>query len=281
MTVSSTQSYVEYNGDGTTTSFTIPFYFLLNSDISAMVQDASGNVSEIVNGTDFSVTGAGDSGGGTLTANSIYPSGSTILIYRNPPVTQETKYYENGKFPATSHEAALDKLTMLIQEYGWKFDSLTLQKPSIFANYYDANGNRIANLGDPKDGGDAVNKNYADAISDEGRTYTDSQIQAEATARKEADTAEANARAEADANIQKQLTGNVPLEASAFSVISWHKQTVDNSVTIPDYMNAWSFGPAITVTPGQQVTIPEHSFWTIANGQQVNNSGANVDYGEL
>lgn len=281
MTVSSTQSYVEYNGDGTTTSFTIPFYFLLNSDISAMVQDANGNLSDLVNGTDFSVTGAGDSGGGTLTANSSYPTGSTILIYRNPPATQETKYYENGKFPAASHEAALDKLTMLIQEYGWRFDSLTLRKPSIFANYFDAKGNRISSLGSPVSDGDAVNKTYADSIRDAGLSYTDAQVQAEATARKEADIAEANARSEADANIQEQLTGNVPLEASAFSVISWHKQTVDNSVTIPDYMNAWSFGPDISISPGQQVTIPEHSFWTISNGQQVSNSGANVDYGEL
>ncbi|QGY29760.1 hypothetical protein [Pantoea cypripedii] len=92
---------------------------------------------------------------------------------------------------------------------------------------------------------------------------------------------EAAARQHADANLQDQLTGNVPLEASAFSVISWHKQTVDNSVEIPDNMNAWSFGPVITVSPGQSVTIPENSYWTIANGQQVTNSGADVDYGEL
>lgn len=281
MTVSSTQSYIEYNGDGTTTSFTIPFYFLLNSDISVMVSDADGKLSEPVNGTDFTVTGAGDSGGGSLTFNTAYASGNTILIYRNPPVTQETKYYENGKFPATSHEAALDKLTMLIQEFGWRFDSLSLKKPSIFANYYDAKGNRIANLSDPVNDGDAVNKKTTDAISSGAKSYTDAQIAAEAEIRAEADIAEAKARAEADANIQEQLTGNVPLEASAFSVISWHKQTVDNSVTIPDNMNAWSFGPVVTLSAGQQVTIPENSFWTIANGQQVDNSGANFDYGEL
>lgn len=281
MTVSSTQSYIEYNGDGTTTSFSIPFYFLLNSDISAMVADASGSVTEPVNGTDFTVTGAGTSGGGTLTANTAYPPGSTILIYRNPPATQETKYYENGKFPATSHEAALDKLTMLIQEYGWRFDSLSLKKPSVFANYYDAKGNRISSLADPVNDGDAVNKKTADTIASDAKTYTDAAISAEAEARAESDAAEAKARADADANIQEQLTGNVPLEASAFSVISWHKQTVDNSVTIPDNMNAWSFGPEITISSGQQVTIPENSYWTIANGQQVNSTGENVDYGEL
>lgn len=281
MTVSSTQSYVKYNADGVTTTFTIPFYFLLNGDISVMIADSVGNISEPVNGSNFTVTGAGNSSGGAIAFNSAYDIGSNILIYRNPPATQETKYYENGNFPATSHEAALDKLTMLIQEYGWRFDSLSLKKPSFFANYFDAKGSRISNLSPPVSGGDAVNKDYADEINDGTRAYTDAQIQAEASARHQADIAEANARASADANIQRQLTGSVPLEASAFSVISWHKQTIDNSVTIPDYVNAWSFGPDITISQGQQVTIPEHSAWTVANGRSVTQPGPNVDYGEL
>jgi len=130
-----------------------------------MVADASGSVSEPVNGTDFTVTGAGESGGGTLTANTACPPGSTLLIYRTPLATQETKYYENGKFPATSHEAALDKLTMLIQEYGWRFDSLTHKKPGFFASYYDALNNRISNLAEPTAGADAVTKTYADAMA--------------------------------------------------------------------------------------------------------------------
>lgn len=57
------------------------------------------------------------------------------------------------------------------------------------------------------------------------------------------------------------------LEASAFSEISWHGQVIQNSVSIPDNMNAWSFGPTMTIAPGQEVTIGKGSFWTIANGQ--------------
>jgi len=72
-----------------------------------------------------------------------------------------------------------------------------------------------------------------------------------------------------DANLQEQMTGNVPLEASAFSPISWHDQSVDNSVTIPDNKNAWSFGPTMTISLGQVVTIGAGSFWTIAEGELV------------
>lgn len=78
---------------------------------------------------------------------------------------------------------------------------------------------------------------------------------------------EVDARVSADANLQAQMTGNVPLEASAFSPISWHDQTIDNSLAIPANKNAWSFGPTMTVSPGQVVTVGSGSFWTIANGE--------------
>lgn len=288
MTVSSTQSYVEYNADGITTTFTIPFYFLLNSDISVMVADSAGNIIELVNGNDFTVTGAGDSGGGSLTFGTVTASGKTILIYRNPPVTQETKYYENGKFPAASHEAALDKLTMLIQEHDWRFDSLSLKKPSIFANYYDAQINRVSNLADPVYDQDAVNKRFVTSQVADFKGYVDSEVAAEAALRKSADdalqasiNAETLARQNADANIQEQLTGNIPLEASAFSPISWHAQEVSSSVTIPEDVNAWSFGPTMTIADGQGVTIGDGSFWTIADGLPAGGSAQNIDYGTL
>lgn len=82
-------------------------------------------------------------------------------------------------------------------------------------------------------------------------------------------TDEIDARASADANLQDQLSGSVPLEASAFSPISWHDQSIDNSVVIPDNKNAWSFGPTMSIDIGQVVTVGEGSFWTIANGEVV------------
>ena len=80
-------------------------------------------------------------------------------------------------------------------------------------------------------------------------------------------TDERIARQEADANLQDQISSGAPLEASAFSPISWHGQTIQNSVNIPANVNAWSFGPTMTIAPGHSVTIGENSFWTIANGE--------------
>lgn len=87
-------------------------------------------------------------------------------------------------------------------------------------------------------------------------------------ARKDELDSESTARQNADANIQAQLTGNVPLESSVFSPISWHNQTIENSVTVPENKNAWSFGPTMSIASGQSVTISNGSFWTIANGEQ-------------
>lgn len=78
---------------------------------------------------------------------------------------------------------------------------------------------------------------------------------------------EIRARQAADAHLQAQISAAEPLEASAFSPISWHDQLVETSVTIPPNKNAWSFGPTMTIAEGQAVTVSEGSFWTIANGE--------------
>lgn len=69
------------------------------------------------------------------------------------------------------------------------------------------------------------------------------------------------------ANIQGQLSGGEPLEASAFSPVSWHDQEISNSITIPANKNAWSFGPVVTIADGVVLTIGDGSFWTIADGE--------------
>ena len=86
-------------------------------------------------------------------------------------------------------------------------------------------------------------------------------------ARKDELDSEISSRQSADSNLQAQISGTDPLEASAFSEISWHGQTIENSVTIPDNKNAWSFGPTMTIAAGQSVTVGTNSFWTIANGE--------------
>lgn len=157
-------SSVEYQLSTSTGPFSIPFYFIENGHIVAELYTQNGddfNKTTLTIDVDYYLNGAGDKNGGQLTLLSAH-SGATLLIYRDPDATQLTSYLATGKFPATSHERALDKLTMLIQKFGWWWDSLALKKPNIFANYYDALNNRIRNLRDPSQAQDAATKNYVD-----------------------------------------------------------------------------------------------------------------------
>lgn len=158
MTVSSQQSEVPYVGDGSTTVFPIPFYFLQNSDIQIVVNDSLGNIYPAVQNVDYTVSGAGNQAGGSVTFGAPPVSLRTITIQRIVPATQLTDYQPNDDFPAESHERALDKLTMLVQQNAAESDR-ALKRP-VGKLYYDAEGLRISNVADPASAQDVTTLNW-------------------------------------------------------------------------------------------------------------------------
>ena len=68
--------------------------------------------------THYTVTGAGNSGGGsiTFTAGNIPTATQTIVLRRNLPQTQSIDYIANDPFPAESHEEGLDRAMMAVQQ---------------------------------------------------------------------------------------------------------------------------------------------------------------------
>ncbi len=116
MTVEATTSRVKYATNGTTGPFTVNFYFLADADLEVVYTDANGAETILTLTTDYIVTGAGDPAGGNVTTVTAYASGGTITILRSIDPLQETDYTETDPFPAASHERALDKVTMLIQQ---------------------------------------------------------------------------------------------------------------------------------------------------------------------
>lgn len=167
MTVSSPDNQVTYAGDGTTTVFPIPYYFLQNTDISISLVDADGNVTDLVYISDFTVSGAGNMAGGSATILVAPPSNVDVYISRNVPETQEINYIPNDAFPAESHERGLDKLTMITQQLKRLIGGSLQQTLGGFA--WDALGLRIKNVGSPVDSGDALNLQYfLDYLSNAG-----------------------------------------------------------------------------------------------------------------
>lgn len=118
MTVSTDVSSFEYDTDGVTTSFPAPFYFLTKSDLYVTLYDPATETStDLVLGSAYDVTGAGDPAGGAVITSTVYPTGLKLRGERLVDVTQETAYQRNDPFPERAHERALDKLTMIAQQF--------------------------------------------------------------------------------------------------------------------------------------------------------------------
>lgn len=166
MTVSYTASYIEYTATGAQTVFAIPFPFLSDSTLVHVYDNTDGlsAATEYTQGVDFTISGSN-------VTFSVAPAADTvILIRRITPLTQATDYPEGGgAFPATSHENALDKLTLICQELR---DKLTLgdldlerfMQLSADGEYWEGSSNRIGNVGSAEEGTDAVNLNDVQAL---------------------------------------------------------------------------------------------------------------------
>ena len=110
MTLSTTTCRVEYTGNGVTKAFSFPYKFLANADLLVY---SNGTLQTIT--THYTVSGAGAQAGGTVTFVSAPANGVDVVIIRDPAITQSVDYTANDAFPAESHEAALDRLTMVAQ----------------------------------------------------------------------------------------------------------------------------------------------------------------------
>lgn len=111
MTVASTDNRQVYNGNGVTVAFAFPRKFFLNADLKVYV---NGVLKALT--TDYTVSGAGDDAGGTVTFLAAPPSGTgNIVILRDPAATQDRDFVENDPLPVEEVENALDLLTMLVQ----------------------------------------------------------------------------------------------------------------------------------------------------------------------
>lgn len=162
MTVSSTTNKATYSGNGTTTAFTVPFYFLAAADLQVILRSGATETVQTLT-TQYTVTGAGVPSGGTVTMLTAPASGTTLTILRNVSPTQETDLLPNDRLPAESLETALDKATMLIQQLDEVADrslrfqptdtaavSPTLPAASARASKFlsfDASGNPVATIG--------------------------------------------------------------------------------------------------------------------------------------
>tara|TARA_A100001015_G_scaffold305616_1_gene398608 strand:+ start:92 stop:1810 length:1719 start_codon:yes stop_codon:yes gene_type:complete len=115
LTVSSLNTKNSYNGDGSATSFAYQFPIHSTAELTVIERSANGTETIKSLGSHYSITDNG-AAGGNVVFGSAPASGVTVVLLRNTNLTQEVDYIENDAFPAETHEAAIDKLTLQIQE---------------------------------------------------------------------------------------------------------------------------------------------------------------------
>lgn len=122
MTVSSDTNRQTYGLNGATQDFPVPFYFFADTDLlvthTTFGADGTATVTPLVLNSDYTVSGAANEAGGSIHTAVALSAGhnDNIVIKRAIDATQLTEYPPNTPFPASSHERALDKLTMLTQQ---------------------------------------------------------------------------------------------------------------------------------------------------------------------
>ncbi len=116
MTVSSTNTKRQFNGDGSTAAFAYNFKIFAEADMQVIVRSSAGTETVKTLTTHFTISGVGETSGGTVTFTSgnIPASGETITLRRAKSIAQELDLVANDPFPAANLEDQLDKLTHLI-----------------------------------------------------------------------------------------------------------------------------------------------------------------------
>jgi hypothetical protein len=122
MTVGALSSKIDYLENGVTLAYAAPFRFLSGA-LQATRVLADGTVVPLVEGVDFTVSGGETDAGGTLTLLSTI-AGSRLRIRRKTARAQSTAYSVSDRFPAESHENALDRSMMVDQEQDDKIGDL-------------------------------------------------------------------------------------------------------------------------------------------------------------
>ena len=117
ITISDTEPRVQYTASSGQTAFSVPFEFFTTSDIkvyngtSLLTYNASPS-----SASQYSVTGAGVSGGGSITLGGGATLNDVITIYRDLGIARSTDFPTSGAFQIDSLNTELDKIIAMIQQ---------------------------------------------------------------------------------------------------------------------------------------------------------------------
>lgn len=114
MTLSTTTNKASFVGSGTTGPFDFTFPFVDDAEIYVFTTLA-GVVTDLTD-DQYTLTGAGDEDGGSVTTVTAIPTGTTLIVMRTLALDQTTDLANQGAYFAETQEDTYDRLTMQIQQ---------------------------------------------------------------------------------------------------------------------------------------------------------------------
>lgn len=115
MTVPTSISRVEYDGNGLATTFAYPFKIFGQDDLRVSLLEGE-TEDVLVAGTDYTVNGVGSESGGAIVFTVAPASGKIVLIIREIEITQETDLRNQGAYLPETVEDELDRSRMIDQQ---------------------------------------------------------------------------------------------------------------------------------------------------------------------
>ncbi len=100
---------IQYAADGAQTDFTFPFPVFAAADLAVVFGDDGA-------ADPFTVSGTGQSGGGTVSFAAPPAAGTRLTILRAMPIQRSTDFQAAGDFRAAALNEELDRLAMLVQQ---------------------------------------------------------------------------------------------------------------------------------------------------------------------
>src|SRR3546814_18723944 len=99
LTVQTQTNRASYDGNGATTAFTVPFRFLANAHVRAVLRAPDGPDKPWAETTNHTATGAREATGGTPTARGAPARGGQQALRATRPRSQENEQGGGGQHP--------------------------------------------------------------------------------------------------------------------------------------------------------------------------------------
>jgi len=122
ITISDTSPRVQYTATSGQTTFSVPFEFFDDDDIVVINTNAGGVDTTLTKSsnpslvTEYSVSGAGETGGGSITLGAGATLNDKYTIYRDLPIARSTDFPNSGTFPIETLNTELDKIVAMMQQ---------------------------------------------------------------------------------------------------------------------------------------------------------------------